>query len=264
MFMKKILIVIGLFSLILSSCSSDDSDNNTSNPATPTAEMIANLQPVGTSARDFLTADNFNSLVIDIVFVTGFRPSQLAVDNLVSFLEERTFKPGGIRVQLTSIPSNGDDEFSIQEIADIETERRTLYNNGDELAMFVFFADADSENSSGNSVVVGAAYRNTSMVIYENTIFNLLNNPANAGLSRATVESGILHHEMSHLFGLVDLGTPLQSDHLDIANGNHCNVPNCLMQFQVDFGSGMGMMAGNIIPQLDSQCIADLQANGGR
>lgn len=262
--MRKILFVIGLFSLILMSCSSDDNGGEEAPITAPPANITANLQPVGSSARDFLTAENFNSIVIDIVHVAGFRPADQSINNLISFIEERTFKPGGVRAQITSIPSNGDDEFSIQEIAEIETERRTLYNDGDELALFIFFADADSENSSGNSVVVGAAYRNTSMVIYENTIFRLLNNEANSGLSRITVESGILNHEMAHLFGLVDLGTPLQSDHLDAANGNHCNVPDCLMEFQIDFGAGMQMMAGNVIPQLDPQCIADLQANGGR
>ncbi|NAS32418.1 membrane metalloprotease [Flavobacteriaceae bacterium R38] len=261
--MKKILFVVGLFSLILASCSSDDTTDETPSPVTPPANITANLQPVGTSARDFLTAENFNSIAIDIVHVEGFRPTNESINNLVSFIEERTFKPDGIRVQFTSIPSNGDNEFSIQEIAEIESERRTLYNDGDELTLFIFFADADSENSEGNSVVVGAAYRNTSMVIYESTLLRVLSN-SNSGLTRTTVESGVLNHEMSHLFGLVDLGTPLQSDHLDTENGNHCNVPSCLMEFQIDFGAGMAMMAGNVIPQLDPQCIADLQANGGR
>ncbi len=257
--MRKIFIyALVLVSLTLTACSGgNDSNEGNNNPNT-----VANLQPLGSSARDFLSAENFNSLAIDIVFVEGFRPTDEAITNLVSFIEGRTFKPGGIRVQFTQVPSTEDDSFSIQEIADIESERRTLFNNGSELALYVFFADADSESSSENSVVIGAAYRNTSMVIYQNTVLQLANN--GQGITQTTIESAVLNHEMSHLFGLVDLGTPLQSDHLDEANGNHCNVPNCLMQFQIDFGLGMQMMVGNVIPQLDPLCIQDLRANGGR
>lgn len=258
--MKKIFIYTLIFALfILTACSGGDDNNGT---GTNNPNAVANLQPLGSSARDFLSAENFNSLAIDIVFVQGFRPTDEAVINLVDFIEDRTFKPNGIRVQFTEIPSTGNDDFSIQEIADIENERRTLFNNGSELALYVFFADANSENSSDNSVVVGAAYRNTSMVIYQSTVLQLANN--NQGITQTTIESAVLNHEMSHLFGLVDLGTPLQSDHLDEANGNHCNVPNCLMQFQIDFGIGMEMMVGNVIPQLDPLCIQDLRANGGR
>lgn len=255
---KSLFFTITLFSLLLASCGSDDGSSET-----PTADLTANLQPVGSSARDFLTSETFNSLIIDIVFVEGFRPTDATIDNIINFLEERTFKPGGIEVQFTSIPRTGKDEFTIQEVAEIEKENRSLYNDGDQLALYIFFADADSENTDGNSAVIGAAYRNTSLVIYENTILKLANN--SVGITRTTIESAVLNHELSHAFGLVDLGTPLQSDHLDVGNGNHCNVPSCLMEFQIDFANNaMGRMAGNIIPQLDPLCIADLQANGGR
>ena len=259
--MKKNLmkyITVFLF-VVFIGCSEDDNTN----PNTPPNQNItANLQVTGSSARDFLTSESFNRLVIDLVYVQGFRPTNTAVDNFIAFIEERTFKPNGISVQFTEIPSPGEASLSVQEIADIETEHRTLYNNGDELALFVFFADAPSDNSSGNSVVIGVAYRNTSLAIYEGTIRDLANN--SSGIQTATIESAVLNHEIAHLFGLVDLGTPLQSDHLDEENGNHCNVPSCLMEFRLDFGSGMQMMAGNVIPQLDPLCIQDLQANGGK
>ncbi|NER15255.1 membrane metalloprotease [Leptobacterium flavescens] len=259
--MKKIVFLLScLFVFLLAGCSGSDDQADTPNTS---VDRTANLQPVGSSARDFLTQENFNSLVIDIVFVTGFRPSQTSINNLINFIDERTFKPGGIEVQFTEIPDTGDDEFTIQEIAAIEEEHRSLYNDGNQLAMFMFFADAPSENSSGNSVVLGAAFRNTSIVIYQSSILQLSNN--NLGVTIPTIETGVLNHEMAHLFGLVDLGTPLQSDHLDAENGNHCNVPNCLMEAQIDFATGaMTMMTGDEVPVLDALCIADLQANGGK
>ncbi|WP_340074715.1 membrane metalloprotease [Leptobacterium sp. I13] len=256
--MKKlhVLAVLFLFLFIIS-CSSDNDPKD----VTPPVDRSANLQPVGSSARDLLTQNDFTSLVLEIVYVSGFRPTDQAIANLVSFINDRTFKPGGVTVEYTEVSSPNDDEFSIQEIADLETDFRVNYNEGNEIAVYIFFADAPSENTNGPSVVLGSAYRNTSIVIYESTIFEASNN--NAGITSTTIESAALMHEFAHILGLVDLGTPLTSDHLDTENGNHCNVDGCLMEAQIQFGS-LDMMSNNTIPQLEALCIQDLQANGGK
>ena len=63
---------------------------------------------------------------------------------------------------------------------------------------------------------------------------------------------------------MVNLGTPLQSAHEDEESSGHCNVPACLMEAAIEFETGMMGMLGDGVPVLDPQCIADLQANGGR
>ncbi|NER15254.1 hypothetical protein GWK08_17490 [Leptobacterium flavescens] len=271
----------GLFLVILiTACSNDD--DSVSIEETPLSEEVAdedagnnervdrtpNLQGLGESARDLLSDENFTRVVVEIVSVRGFAPSAQSVENLVDFIEERTFKPDGVRVVMREIapPDNEDDEYSVREIAEIEGQVRTQFNNGNEIAVFMFFADAPSVNDSDTSVTLGTAYRNTSLVFYERTIRRLGTNN-NLGISLTTVETAVMHHEYAHIMGLVDVGTPLLSDHLDEENGGHCNVPGCLMRASLEFGTAdqmMEMMAGNRVPLLDPLCIADLRGNGGR
>ena len=61
------------------------------------------------------------------------------------------------------------NDLSLQEIADLESENRTEYNDGETLAIYIYFADApsDSDDEDEGIVTLGAVYRNTSMVIHE-------------------------------------------------------------------------------------------------
>ena len=57
----------------------------------------------------------------------------------------------------------------------------------------------------------------------------------------------------------------MQTDHQDEANGAHCDVEDCLMYWKAATSGGVGDILGmSSPPGLDAQCIADLQANGGK
>ncbi len=243
-------------SFILISCSDDD-DNN----PIDSAIQIENRQPLGSSANALLSGGTFTGLTVEMVSVQGFEPTTTAVNAFKQFLEDRLFKPDGITINQRSVPSSNTAPFSIEEISEIENNTRTLFNAGDEITVYVYFADGSKEDDTNIQVTLGTAYRNTSMVIYEGTLRQLSTRP-NAPLL-STIETATLNHEFAHLMGLVNIGTPLQSDHEDPEASGHCNVPSCLMEAAIQFGSGM-MGLGDMVPELDAQCIADLQANGGR
>lgn len=256
--MKKVLALF-LIVFVSASCSKDNSNNGNSGGV----DMSANLQPTGSSSNDLLSDITYTSMVIELVYVEGFQPTQEAINNFVSFLEDRTFKPGGITVQSRSIPSPGLSPYTTQEIADIESANRTRYNNDNQIAVWAFFADGEADGNSNTELTLGTAYRNTSFVIYEESIEELSGGTFQP--SQTVLESTVIHHEFGHILGLTNLGTPLQSDHEDDNNPKHCDVEACLMYFQAETGAGaMGMVPGGTVPQLDSQCIADLQANGGK
>jgi hypothetical protein len=227
-----------------------------------TINVFDNRQLTGSSANDILSDDLYTSIVIELVYVQGFEPTQATINNFVSFLQARTFKPNGIIVEKRAIPSPGIEIYSIEEIANIEREQRTKYNSGSQLAIWAYFSDGKSENDSeqDNTTVLGTAYWNTSFVIYEETVQALSNSPFEP--DRTVLETTIINHEFGHILGLTDLGSPMQTEHEDETHENHCDVASCLMYWASEFGSGISNMRA--IPQLDSQCIADLQANGGR
>ncbi len=272
MSIKTFFKIIALTIFIIA-CNSDDSSKN-QNP------RILNLQRTGDAANELLSATTHKSIILELVSVNGFEPKQEAIDNLTEFIQRRTFNPEGIEVIKRSIQSSNKQGLTIRQIDSIEQENRTQLSTPSQHAIFIYFSDADakSEDPSNEnindflpmtSLVLGSAYRNTSMVIYENTLRQIVvrsgfENPDEV-LTR--VETFTLQHEFCHLLGLVNLGTPLQSAHEDVDDeGNpnkHCNVRGCLMQANALFESNL--MGSNINTlELDPLCIKDLQANGGR
>ncbi|MBQ4822180.1 hypothetical protein [Aquimarina sp. MMG016] len=253
----KLLGILLISSIFLTSCSNDDDNDVIVNPL-----QINNKQPLGTSANDLLSSVNFKSLTIEMVSVQGFEPTNNAVENFKSFLEQRLFKPDGITINQRSVASSNLNPFTNDEITQIENNTRTAFNVGDDITVYIYFADGSSVNDTETNVTLGTAYLNTSIVIYENTIRRLGNRPN--GPTVTTIETAALNHEFAHLLGLVNIGTTLQSSHEDPGSRGHCNVEKCLMEASIEFGSGMMEMLGKGVPELDPLCIADLQANGGR
>ena len=252
------LLVLAMIATIFG-CSSDD-DNN------PVAEngvnRIANLQATGSSAKDFLSAAKYQSIVIEVLYVQDFQPEAQTLENLKQFMQNRLNKPGGITIIQRQIASPGNAPFDINEVAAIESANRTKYNNGSVLTLSLLFLDGGTTTDTGSSVILGQAYRNTSFVAYESNIKTFSNTAG--GPTRVNLESTVLMHELGHLLGLVNLGSPMQTEHLDEAHDKHCDNPNCLMYWKTNSSNVLDMMIGGNVPQLDANCIADLQANGGK
>ena len=254
---KKLLILFLSVAFIYSCSTEDPGDGNGG------INRTANLKALGSSATDLLSDSKFTSMNIELVYVEGQRPTDEAISNFQSFLQTRIHKPDGINISMRSVSSSGKAPFNIEEIVEIEKEERTAYNAGDEIAVWIYFADGSNDNDSNEKFVLGSAFRNTSMVIYEQTIKNFANR--NGAPSRAVIEAATLNHEFGHLFGLVDLGTEPVSDHEDSENQGHCSIDGCLMRSSIEFGSGVvDVLNGRGVPQLDQACIDDLQSVGGK
>ena len=256
--MKKIAL-IGLVVLVFTfSCTKenvkeDNFENNT----------IANKMPTGSSSSDLLSDDTFTSMVIELVYVENYKPTQIAINNFKSFLEARINKPNGITIETKAIASPSNTPYTIEEIIAIEDQNRTKFNTNNQIAVWAFFADGASSNNTNNGVILGTAYRNTSFVIYEETIHDLSGGTFEP--SSEVLETTVITHEFGHILGLTNLGAVLQSNHEDTEHPKHCNVENCLMYWSAETDSGLNNLIGtSTAPELDAQCIADLQANGGK
>lgn len=251
---NKILIITILFSTVFS-CTKDPIISNT-------LDKNLNRQTTGSSANDILSASKFKSILIELVYVEGFEPTQTAINNFISFLENRTYKPQGITIRKRQIPSPGKAIYTIEDISNIEKEHRQYYNSENEIAIWAYFSDGKSSSDSeqNNTVVLGTAYWNTSFVIFEKTVQDYSNGPLQP--NQSLLETTVINHEFGHIFGLTNFGSAMQSNHEDTTHPKHCNVESCLMYWNT---VSLGNLANlNSIPQLDSQCIADLQANGGK
>ncbi|WP_452228686.1 membrane metalloprotease [Lacinutrix sp. MEBiC02404] len=258
--MKKIVFVLS-FLLTIVACTTDDSSNIESN--NNNNNTSANQQSTGSSSNDLLSDATYTSMKIELVYVDGFEPSQTAINNFVAFLEARTFKPNGILVEKRAIASPGNSPYTNAEIRAVEDANRTAYNTADQIAVWAFFADGESDSNTNNGVVLGTAYRNTSFVIYEETLHGFSDSAFEP--SRSLLETTVIMHEFGHILGLTNLGADLQSNHEDAEHPKHCDVETCLMYWSAETGDGIAnLVSGGSAPQLDAQCIADLQANGGK
>ncbi|MFV5693111.1 membrane metalloprotease [Flavobacterium sp. LT1R49] len=256
--MKKVIAMLTMGFFLLVSCSKDDA-----NDTVETINPVTNKQTTGSSSNDLLSDKKFTRMVIEVVYVQGFEPSTTAINNFVSFLNARTYKPNGISIVKRAIPSPGKATFTNQEIVAIEDVNRTKFNTSNQIAVWVFFADGKSSSDTSTSVILGTAYRNTSLVIYEQTVHGLSDSSFEP--NRSLLETTVITHELGHILGLTNLGTTLQSNHEDAAHPKHCNVETCLMYWSSESGKGIAnMVSGGSAPQLDAQCIADLRANGGK
>ena len=283
------------------SCSKNSSDSDNSDTS---VNKSANLLATGDSARDILSNDNFDTLVIEIAYVTGFKPTESAITQFTDYLKEHTFKEE-IELVYTELSSPSEDELTLQEIADLETKNRTVFNTGSSLSIYIYFSDAPAEGDDleDGLVTLGSVYRNTSMIIHEVTVRELAT--LSSSINEADVETTTLNHEFGHLFGLVDLGTDMVNDHQSesenedgqLVGDNHCNQIGCLMRAELQFGSSTGkslqansiaeyedgiksgcVLSGttvlNLLQQntakgentvdLDAECLLDIRANGGR
>tara|TARA_R110000737_G_scaffold125952_1_gene158516 strand:- start:1925 stop:2830 length:906 start_codon:yes stop_codon:yes gene_type:complete len=283
------------------SCSKNSSDSDNSDTS---VNKSANLLATGDSARDILSNNNFDTLVIEIAYVTGFKPTESAITQFTDYLKEHTFKEE-IELVYTELSSPSEDELTLQEIADLETKNRTVFNTGSSLGIYIYFSDAPAEGDDleDGLVTLGSVYRNTSMIIHEVTVRELAT--LSSSINEADVETTTLNHEFGHLFGLVDLGTDMVNDHQSesenedgqLVGDNHCNQIGCLMRAELQFGSSTGkslqtnskatyedgiksgcVLSGttvlNLLQQntakgentvdLDAECLLDIRANGGR
>ena len=246
----RFLLLLSIF-LVIASCKKDDD-------TVMTNERALNLLGLGESAEDILSDDIYKSLVVEIVYSDGFRPEQRTIDNLRRYLNERVNKPEGITIVETIIDPPAGEPYTTQEIRDIETANRTKYTVDDQIAIYVFFANGNAQGDTGSTVTLGTAYRNTSIVVYQETLQSL-------EIDRFLAEATTLRHEFGHMFGLVNiLNDDIHTDHEDPDNNKHCVVEDCLMFFASTIPSTIPDPMDSDIPALDALCLADLRAKGGK
>ncbi len=243
---------------LLTACKKEDN-----NP--PEDLTIANKQTTGSSSEDFLRDTEFKSLTLEFVYPEGFQPEEGTISSLTDFIEERLNKPEGITIIQTVIPTPQGTSFNINKIISIEDENRTIYNEGSNLAVYIFFSNKSSSNDTPNRVTLGSAYRNTSIVIYKKTILDIaISNGINIPLTERTT----LNHEFGHLLGLVNLQLDdIHQEHEDTQNSKHCIVEDCLMYFETSGGRTAitsALLSKSMESDLDPLCVEDLQAKGGK
>ncbi|WP_395257488.1 hypothetical protein [Halalkalibaculum sp. DA3122] len=237
------------------------SDDNGPDDQQPDPAPYSHTRNPGTSANDFLADSNYTELEIEIDYMEGYEPNSEALSSLETFLEERLNKTSVTILEPTQIPGGNQEQYSAEEIRDLEEEHRDNTTEGETLSAYMIIVDGKYDQDN----VLGIAYYNTS-----SGFFGAAYDEVSGGVgqpSRYQTEATSFRHEFGHLFGLVNVdgsGTEMQQDHQDEENGHHCDNDSCLMYYAMESTDLFGSVFGGSIPSLDQNCIDDLQANGGQ
>lgn len=242
--MFKMVVIISSF-LLLTSCQKE-------------VDIAADdLQTLGTSAHDLLSADRYTALTVEIDYMPGFEPDAASIQHFKTFLNTYINKPIGINIVAHAIPASGKTILSVSELVQLEKQYRSRFTIDSMLAVYILLNDAAFSEDSNTLAI---SYWNTSTCLLGKSITKHSGAPGQ--IRRTTLLTTLLEHEFGHLLGLVDQGSPMQTDHRDAANGAHCANPNCLMYHAIETAENVG--ATNHIPELDDACLSDLKANGGK
>ena len=240
--------------LLLAGCSKSDT-SYINNPGAP--DFLHN-RPTGASANELLAPSKYTSLKIEVQYMTGYQPDAAALSHLQTMLSGIVNKPSGISILTKEIPAANNITLSLNEIITIEKNNRTFFSSGSEVAIYILFTNGNYTDNN----VLGVAYKNTSVVLFGKKIND--NSGGIGQASRTKLVATVAEHELGHLLGLVDLGSPMQTGHKDPAHGSHCNNNNCLMYYAAETSDIFGLLITGSIPAFDANCRADMRANGGQ
>ncbi len=252
--MKTFLAVTCIAAILFTSCNK----TTTSYVNNPDAPDELHNRSVGASANELLSSSKYTSLKIEIQYMTGYAPDAAAMNHLQSMLSGVLNKPGNISIVTKEVAASSATSLSANDIAEIERKNRTVFTTGNQVAVYVLYTNGNYTDAS----TLGIAYKNTSMALFAKKIRD--NTGGLGQASRTKVEATVLEHEAGHLLGLVDIGSPMQTNHKDASHGSHCNNSNCLMYYASETSDLFGFLITGSISSLDANCLADLHANGGK
>ncbi len=213
---------------------------------------------LGTSANSFLSATNYTSLKVQISYMPGNEPSDSSINVFNQFLNLYLNKPGGFSISKKPIAASGKTMLTLKEIVAIENKYRTSFTAGSEIDAHILITDSYYSIQD----ILATSYWNTSYVIFGKTLNDF---SGGAGqVSKTRLMTLLLCHEMGHLMGLVNQGTPMLTNHQDVSHGAHCDNLNCLMNFGIETTLVAGNAGTSGIPLLDANCHNDIIANGGK
>ena len=221
----------------------------------PDADELHN-KAVGFSSNQLLSSGTYKSLKIEVQYMTGYAPDAAALNHLQNVLTAYLNKPSGITIVTKEIPGASSATLSVDQVRKIEEENRTVFTTGDQIGVYFLFTNGNYTDNN----VLGVAYRNTSMVLFGKKIHD--NSGALGQASRTKLEATVLEHEFGHILGLVDIGSPMQTNHKDASHGNHCSNTNCLMYYAAETTDILGFLITGNFPSFGANCGADLHANG--
>lgn len=213
----------------------------------------------GSKARDYVSSA-YPKLVVEVDWLVeggkDYKPSLSVLGDLQQKLTARLSKPGGVTVQLGNAITAAHTAYSVADLRDAEGANRATHTGGDTASIWMVFANRYTESAN----VIGVAYSGSAVAIFAATI----EGASTFAVSIDAIEKVTTLHEVGHLLGLVNGGTPMVTPHEDAAHRGHSSNTHSVMYWQVEGTDVVSLFLGGGPPDdFDANDIADLHAIGG-
>jgi hypothetical protein len=208
-------------------------------------------------------------MVVEVDYTEGYRPGQTSASRMVLGLQAMLDKPDGVALHVDEVLVPDPEQVWTQEELDaVFAEHAGASDDKGELRIHTLFVDGRADEESDDEVF-GWSWGGDKVVVFAATIQTAceVGPPGTPELLRRATETTVWAHEVGHLMGLVDDGTPMVTDHRDPDNGNHDIDESCVMHWSANRDQVVERMlerisGGNQDPlDFDDACRADLAAS---
>jgi hypothetical protein len=210
---------------------------------------------------DYIRNTGFHTLKIELDTELGLSPRNGTTDELIEALSGVVDKPGGIVIvpDETDIPPNEDGIWTAAELDALARERVGIEESDGEISLHTMWLGGEYENPN----VVGVAWDNRHLAMFGDRIDRACSGLLIGALTCSLAEATIWTHEVGHVIGLVDRGTPMVNDHKDPEHPAHDVSRESVMYWAydgTDFTELLGALTGDSVIPWGEECERDLEA----
>ncbi|MGH2728627.1 MAG: hypothetical protein ACRDKS_16775, partial [Actinomycetota bacterium] len=164
-------------------------------PGTTYQELAA----VGAMAKTYLRSSPARSLVVEVDWMSGRKPSSAALSHLESILKRELSKPDGVDVRLGAEMVITRTSWTVADLVAAEKQFRSEHSAGSRATMWIaYLGGSFAENDSA----LGAAFAASAAVVFRDRI----GEATSAILLASEIERSVIVHEAGHLLGMVNIG----------------------------------------------------------
>lgn len=182
---------------------------------------------VGSLNHQYLQANPFSRLVLEIDYVDSTPPDQNAVNTFVSMIKQYADKPEGVVLAGGNSLMAQKQKYTSQDLINIAKTNRSSYSSGKTVSLYVLYVNGSLVE---NENALGVALTSSMFVIFKDQI----NQAATSLVFSSEIERAVLIHELGHLFGLVNINYQSSIDHEDFDHPHHSNNKESVMYWAIE------------------------------